>query len=174
MGHFTPPNNPATFAQEIRKGKVVLASDGSVKTSSTQGWKLYNPIFTEAAYGHGFVPGGGQPLTLLRPKIGGLIGGLIAIDALLTTFPTPLTKESTHFHPLTALKPLSTLIDNKALISRVQNWESSGLSSMVAPEYDLLAAAQNISKKHNLPICPEHIKSHQDEDQEYELLPWKA
>ena len=41
---------------------------------------------------------------------------------------------------------LGALIDNKALISRIQKWSHHRCTSTLAPDYDLLQAAQQVAK----------------------------
>ena len=69
---------------------------------------------------------------------------------------------------------VGALIDNMALISRIQTWHHQGSGGTLRPEYDLLQVAKGIMAKHKLVVKPEHIKSHQDNDTEYDKLPWKA
>ena len=69
---------------------------------------------------------------------------------------------------------LGALIDNKALISRIQKWSHHGLAGTLAPDYDLLQVAQQVMKKHIIVVVPDHIKSHQDDSREYNDLPWQA
>ena len=42
------------------------------------------------------------------------------------------------------------------------------------PDYDLIQAAMNLSKKHRLDLQVYHVKSHQDDAMEYIDLPWEA
>ena len=42
------------------------------------------------------------------------------------------------------------------------------------PDYDLIQAAMNLSKKHRLDLQVYHVKSHQDDVMEYIDLPWEA
>jgi hypothetical protein len=66
------------------------------------------------------------------------------------------------------------LTDNKALISRIKNWNTKGLKEVLAPEFDLLQAAHAITVKHDLHILPAHVKSHQDDGKAYKDLSWQA
>ena len=52
---------------------------------ATQAWILYGSRTDTQAYGHGPVPGGGQPLTSLQAEVGGYVGGMLALDAVLLT-----------------------------------------------------------------------------------------
>jgi hypothetical protein len=86
--------------------------------------------------------------------VAGFLGGLVAVDTLF----------STH-HPIkNSPNPqcMEVYLDNKALISRIQKWRHSGSSKTLAPDYDLLQAAMQIAKKHNITILPHNVKSHQD------------
>ena len=69
---------------------------------------------------------------------------------------------------------LGALIDNKALISRIQKWSRHGWTGTLALDYDLLQVAQQVAKKHNIVVVPDHIKSHQDDSRAYNDLPWQA
>ena len=97
---------------------------------------------------------------------------MVALDALLSAHPPP------HQPPTQSPNQKTTicaLIDNKALINRIQQWtDTPGLAATLAPEHDLLQAAQKIAKKHSIHINPSHVKSHQDETVDYDLLPWQA
>ena len=42
---------------------------------------------------------------------------------------------------------LKALIDNKALIKRLQRWDVSSISEVFSPEYDLLQASRGICQK---------------------------
>ena len=97
--------------EEFNSGTLVLASDGSVLIDdATQAWILYGTRTDIRAYGHGPVPGGGQPLTSLRAEVGGYIGGMLTLDAILST-----ANNGSHEPD----QKLGALIDNKALISRI-------------------------------------------------------
>ena len=61
-----------------------------------------------------------------------------------------------------------------ALISRIQKWSHHGQAGTLAPDYDLLQVAQQVAKKHNIVVVPDHIKSHQDDCRDYNDLPWQA
>jgi hypothetical protein len=94
--------------------------------------------------------------------MGGILGALVAVNTVLNTFPIQNNTSPT--------SKLCALIDNKALIHRIQKWSRPSISEVLAPEY-LLAPSRTIAKTNNLVINQHHIKSHQDTDQEYELLP---
>ena len=82
---------------------------------------------------------GGQPLTSLRAEIGGYVGGMLALDVILSTTRVPAPQ---HHCSIVAI------VDNKALISRINNWQHQGLAGTLAPEYDLLQVAQGVMTKH--------------------------
>ena len=86
------------------------------------------------AYGHGPVPGGGQLLTSLQAEVGGFVGGMLALDAVL----------STADEPISAQRCVGALIDNMALISHIQTWHHQGSGGTQAPEYDLLQVAKGM------------------------------
>ncbi len=65
------------------------------------------------------------------------------------------------------------LIDNKALISRIKGWDIENLKIMLAPNYDLLQVAKQITRKHSI-LKPAHVKSHQDDEVSYNQLTWQA
>jgi hypothetical protein len=92
------------------------------------------------------------------------VGEMLALDAVL----------STAGEAISAHCCVGALIDNMALISRIQTWHHQGAGGTLHPEYDLLHVAKGIMAKHKLVVEPEHIKSHQDNDTEYSNLPWKA
>ena len=71
-------------------------------------------------------------------------------------------------------RTLCALIDNKALISRIQKWHYQGQAGTLAPEFDLLQVAQGVMGKYKITVNPEHVKSHQDDTQAYNDLPWQA
>jgi hypothetical protein len=122
--------------EEFNSETLVLASDGSVHMGdATQAWILYGMCTDTQAYGHGPVPRGGQPLTSLRAEVGGNVGGMLALDAILST-----ANNVSHAPDL----KLGALIDNKALISRIQKWSHHGCAGTLAPNYDLLQVAQQV------------------------------
>ena len=90
---------------------------------------------------------------------------MLALDAILST-----ANNVSHAPD----QKLGALIDNKALISRIEKWSHHGLAGTLAPGYDLLQAAQQVAKKHNILVVPDHIKSHQDDSRAYNDLPWQA
>ena len=93
------------------------------------------------------------------------MSGMLALDAILSTTPIPVTGTS---------RMLCTLIDNKALISCIQKWHHQGQAGTLAPEFDLLQVAQGVMEKYKITVNPEHEKSHQDNTQAYKGLPWQA
>ena len=128
---------------------------------ATQAWILFGMHTDTRAYGHGPVPGGGQPLTSLRAEVGAYVGGMLALDAILST-----ANNGSHEPD----QKLGALIDNKALISRIEKWSHHGHAGTLALDYDLLQVAQQVAKKHNIVVVPEHIKSHQDDSRAYNDL----
>ena len=48
------------------------------------------------------------------------------------------------------------------------------LLSVLLPEYNLLQAAKILTQKHSIKVTPRHVKSHQDNDWDYDKLPWQA
>ena len=92
------------------------------------------------------------------------MGGMLVLGAVLSTAGEPISAQCC----------VGALIDNMALICRIQTWHHQGSGGTLAPEYDLLQVAKGIMAKHKLVVKPEHIKSHQDNDTEYSNLPWKA
>jgi hypothetical protein len=166
IGHCHFPLDTSNLVEEFNSETLVLASDGSVlMDDATQAWILYGTHTDIQAYGHGPVPGGGQPLTSLHAEVGGYVGGMLALDAILST-----ANNVSH----APNQKLEALIDNKALISRIQKWSHHGLAGTLAPNHDQLQAAQQVAKKHNILVVPEHIKSHQDDSRDYNDLPWQA
>jgi hypothetical protein len=139
----------------------VLASDGSLQGQhdATQGWKMFCRQDGTSASDHGVVTSGGTAMSSLRPKIGGLLGGLVAVDTLLST--------TTLGEGTISIRSLKVHLDNKALISRIQKWKHRRPSQTLAPDYDLLQVAMCLVPKHNIEIHPHHVKSHQDSDIAY-------
>ena len=136
-----------------------------VRGEATQAWILYGKHTKTRGYGHGPVPGGGQLLTSLRAEVGGYVGGMLALDAVLSTA-SHVTLETN--------QELGALIDNKALISRIQKWKHHGIACSLAPDHDLLQVAQGVIQKYKMSLAPDHVKSHQDDSREYKDLPWQA
>jgi hypothetical protein len=164
IGHCHFPLDTFDLVQEFNSETLVLASDGSVlMDDATQAWNLYGTRTDTRAYGHGPVPGGGQPLTSLCAEVGGYVGGMLAFDAILST-----TNNVSHAPD----QKLGALIDNKALISKIRKWSHHGQAGTLAPDYNLLQAAQQMAKKHNIVVVPDYIKSHQDDSRDYNDLPW--
>ena len=118
LGHCYFPLGTSALVAEFNQETLILASDGSVlRNDATQAWVLYGTSTESRAYGHRPVPGSGQPLTSLCAEIGGFVSGMLALDAILSTTSIPVTGTG---------KVLSALIDNKALISRIQKWLHQG------------------------------------------------
>ena len=88
----------------------------------------------------------------------------MALDAVLFTSCEPISVQCC----------VGALIDNMALISRIQTWHHQGSGGTLRPEYDLLQVAKGIMAKHKLVVEPVHITSHQGIDTEYDNLLWKA
>ena len=101
----------------------------------------------------------------LCAEVGGYVGGMLALDAILST-----ANNVSHAPD----RKLGALIDNKALISRIQKWSHNGRAGTLAPDYDQRQVAQQVAKKHNKVVVPDHIKSHQDDSKQYNDLPWQA
>ena len=67
------------------------------------------------------------------------------------------------------------IVNNKALISRITKWKHRGPSITLSPDHDLIQAAMTISLKHRIDLLQVyHVRSHQDEEEEYANLPWEA
>ena len=164
LGHCCFPLDTSALVAEFNQETLILASDGSVlQNDATQAWVLYGTSTESQAYRHGPVPGAGQLLTSLHAEIGGFVSGMLALDAILSTTPIPVTGTG---------RTLCALIDNKALISYIQKWHHQGQAGTLAPEYDLLQVAQGVIEKYKITVNPEHVKSHQDNTQAYKDLPW--
>ena len=155
LGIVTFPPNTSELVAELHNQTLFVASDGSVlNNKATYAWILYGAQTQIHAYGLGPVPGGGQPLTSLRAEVGGFVGGMLALDAVLSTAGEPISTQCC----------IGALIDNMALISCIQTWHHQGSGGTLALEYDLLQVAKGIMAKHKLVVEPEHVKSHQDRD----------
>ena len=162
LGIVTFPPNTSELVAELHNQTLFIASNGSVlNNGATHAWILYGAQSKIRAYGHGPVPGSGQPLTSLWAEVGGFVGGMLALDAVISTAGEPISAQCF----------VGTLIDNMALISHFQTWHHQGSGGTLRPEYDLLQVAKGIMVKHKLVVKPEHIKSHQDNDTEYSNLP---
>lgn len=71
------------------------------------------------------------------------------------------SSQQPHVAPVTDWD-LGALIDNKALINRIQKSSHNGLVGTLAPGYDPFQVAQQGTKKYNILVVPAHInKSHQ-------------
>ena len=150
---------------EYNNHTLVIASNGSViSNDATHAWILYGTHTKTRAYGHGFVPVGGQALSSLQAEIGGFVGGMLALDAILSTALVTITPHC----------GVVALIDNMTLINQIQSWHYQGPMGSLAPEYDTLHIARGIIDKHKMIVTQEHIKSHQDSDADYSKLLWKA
>ena len=154
-----------------------MASDGSLLNHScaSHGWKLHSRVLSKAqASRHGFVSssGGGLKMSSLRPEAGGFLAAMVAMDVLLVST-GPRSGEFMDRPEQTRVSPV--YIDNKALtISRIKNWKHRGPSETLRPDYDLIQAVMNLSKKHRLDLQVYHVKSHQDDVMDYSDLPWEA
>ena len=78
-------------------------------------------------------------------EMGGFVTGMLALDAVL----------STAGEPISAHCCIDILIENMALISRIQTWHHQGSGGTLAPEYDLLQVAKGMMVKHKLVVKPE-------------------
>jgi hypothetical protein len=74
----------------------------------------------------------------------------------------------------TPSRQVCALIDSKALISRINRWNTKGIKEVLGPDFDILQAAHAIANKPNITILPAHIKSHQDDGVPYKDLSWQA
>ena len=63
---------------------------------------------------------------------------MLALDAILST-----ANNVSHAPD----RKLGALIDNKALISRIEKWSHHGCAGTLAPDYDLLQVAQTGREK---------------------------
>ena len=80
------PPNMSDLVTEFNNQTLDIASDSSMAhNTDTQAWILYGTQTNTQAYGHGPVPGGGLPLTFLWAEIVGYVGGMLALDAILST-----------------------------------------------------------------------------------------
>ena len=86
---FTFPPQVGTFQNKAvaAEGQVVLASNGSLQGQhdATKGWKLFCRQDGTSAWGHRVVTSGGTTMSSLHLEIRGLLGGLVAVDTLLST-----------------------------------------------------------------------------------------
>ena len=112
------------LASEIRDGTAVIASDGSVveknlSQSATHGWIIYGTKSKSKVRGHGTVPSRGQTMSSLRPKMGGLLGALTAVDAILCSKQgndnTVDTSSGTSVSPLRLNRQYGSHIKNQEL-----------------------------------------------------------
>ena len=92
LGHCYFPTNTSELVAELHNQSLFVASDGFVlNNEATHAWILYGAQSKIRAYGHGPVPGGGQLLTSLWAEVGGFVGGMLALDALLSTAGEPIS-----------------------------------------------------------------------------------
>lgn len=162
-------SNSADLRSQLQAAKLALASDGFLipgDKRATFGWQIQGRRNAKQAQGHGWVNSSGQPMSSLRPEIGGFLGGIIAITSLMATT----------FTPEELLNPvqLTVLIDNMALVSRLTKWKFLGPSNTFQPDHDHLQAAMNLATVYRINILPKHVKAHQDSDMEYKDLSWEA
>ena len=90
LGDFTFPPQVGTFQNKAvaAEGQVVLASDGSLQGQhdATKGWKLFwRRQDGTSAWGHRVVTSGVTTMSSPHLEIRGLLGGLVAVDTLLST-----------------------------------------------------------------------------------------
>ena len=72
LRHCYFPPNTSELVAEFHNQTLFVASNGSVCINgATLAWILYGTQTKIRAYGHGTVPGGGQPLTLVLAEVGG-------------------------------------------------------------------------------------------------------
>ena len=117
LGHCYFPTNTSELVAELHNQSLFVASDGFVlNNEATHAWILYGAQTKIHAYGHGIVPEDGQHLTSLQAEVGGFVGGMLALDPVL----------STSCEPISAQCCVGALIDNMALISRIQTWHHQG------------------------------------------------
>ena len=117
FGHCYFSPNTSELVAEFHNQTLFVASKGSVcNNGATQPWILYGAQTKIHAYGHGIVPEDGQHLTSLQAEVGGFVGGMLALDPVL----------STSCEPISAQCCVGALIDNMALISRIQTWHHQG------------------------------------------------
>ena len=90
---------------------------------------------------------------------------MLALDAILSTTRVPAPQHHCS---------IVVLIDNKALISCINNWQHQELAGTLALEYDLLQVTQGVMAKHKMSVTPKHVKSHQDNSVTYDELPWQT
>ena len=120
---------------ELHNQTLFVASNSSVlNNGATHAWILYGAQTKICAYGHGPVPGGGQPLTSLQAEVGGFVGGMLTLDAVLSSAGEPISAQCC----------IGALIDNMTLISHLQTWHHQGSGGNLAPEYDILQVAKGI------------------------------
>ena len=111
MGHCFFPTNISDLVTEYNNHTLVISSDRSViNNDASHAWILYGTHTKTRAYGHGFVPGGGQALSSLQAEIGGFVGGMLALDVILSTALVTITPHC----------GVAALIDNMTLINQIQ------------------------------------------------------
>ena len=111
------------------------------------------------------VTGGGQVLLSLQPKLGGVLGAIVAVDTILMSEPHTQSQPPSDS---SQDSQLCTLIDNKAVISRICKWSTKGIANVLDSEHDLLqAASKTIADVHLLTMIPQHVESHQDKETDF-------
>ena len=126
LGNCYFPPNTSELVAEFHIQSLFVASNGSVcNNGATQAWILCGTQTKIRVYGHGPIPVGMQPLTSLQAEVGGFVGGMLALGAVL----------STACEPISAQCCVGTLIDNMALIYHIQSWHHQGSGGTLAPVY---------------------------------------
>ena len=86
MGHsFFPTNIYHLVAEYSNQALVVASNRSAVNNEDTHVWVLFGTHTLTCAYSNRFVSGGGQALTTLWAEISGFVGGMLALDAILST-----------------------------------------------------------------------------------------
>jgi hypothetical protein len=66
--------------------------------------------------------------------VGGFVSGILALDAVHCTAGEDISAQCC----------VGALIDNMALVHRIQTWHHQGAGGTIVPEYDLLQVAKGI------------------------------
>ena len=142
------------------KQRLTIASDGSLlSTAGTFGWKLTTSKHVTLFFGSGPIDGPIEIGSSTRSELGGFTGPLLLVTILA------------RFWGLRHKCKFRWLVDSKIAINRVQFVTSKDHRPTKQPDnIDLLSTIRDLHKELRRPLKAHWIKSHQDNDQEYDKL----
>ena len=162
--NFTLMFTPAEIMTRLNRGPVTSASDGSVRGKvATFGAVVTDSLENRLLRGSGQALG--SDLTSLRSEA----YGCLATCRLLLRL--------SEFTRIPLQTPIIHVVDNKALISRVNQgmeYNYDNPASTLKSEWDIINAIIQTLKVIPTPIKLQWVKGHQDEWQDYSQLPLTA